>query len=70
MVRAGFEDRYPVRLAYAGTVKEASEDEQEDAFIASNTGKPRISKSQSERAEQLRRMMEDEGSIISALKRH
>ena len=51
-------------------MKEASEDEQEDAFMASDTVKPRISKSHSERAEQLRRMMEDEGSKISALKRH
>ena len=34
--------------------------------MASNAVKPRISKSQSERAEQLRRMMEDEGINISA----
>ena len=51
-------------------MKEASENEQEDTFMASNTVKPRISKSQSERAEQLRRMMEDEGSMIGASKRH
>ena len=49
-------------------MKEASEDEQEDVLMGSNTGKPRTSKSQSERAEQLRRMMEDEGEKASTSK--
>lgn len=47
-------------------MKDASEDEQEEDFLASNTANPRTSKSQSERAEQLRKMMEDEGKEISA----
>ena len=46
----------------------ASGDEQENDFVASNSVNPRISKSQSERAEQLRRMMEDEGRKTSAPK--
>ena len=47
-------------------MKDASEDEQEEDFMASNTANPqKTSKSQSERAEQLRKMMEDEGKKIS-----
>ncbi len=46
-------------------MKDASEDEQEEDFISSNTANPKMSKSQSERAEQLRKMMEDEGRKIS-----
>ncbi|KAL9130635.1 MAG: hypothetical protein Q9175_006970 [Cornicularia normoerica] len=41
-------------------MKDASEDEQNEDFMASNCANPRTSKSQSERAEQLRKMMEDE----------
>ena len=47
-------------------MKDASEDEQEEDFMTSNSVNPRTSKSQSKRAEQLRKMMEDEGRKISA----
>ena len=47
---------------------EASEDEQEDVLMASNAVKPRLSKSQSKRAEQLRKMMDDEGRRAGASK--
>ena len=47
-------------------MKDASEDEQEEASMASESANPRISKSRSERAEQLRKMMEDEGKKTSA----
>lgn len=43
-----------------GIMKDASENEQEDDFMASMNVNPRTSKSKSERAEQLRKMMEDE----------
>lgn len=49
-------------------MKGASGDEQENDFVASKSVNPRISKVQSERAEQLRRMMEDEGRKTSAPK--
>ena len=49
-------------------MKDTSEDEQDDDFMASNSVNPRVSKSQSERAEQLRKMMEDESMKISASK--
>lgn len=42
-------------------MRDASEDEQEEDFMASNSANAGISKSQSDRAEQLRKMMEDEG---------
>lgn len=41
-------------------MKDASEDEQEEDFMASNSANARTSKSQFERNEQLRKMMEDE----------
>ena len=47
-------------------MKDASEDEQEEDFMPSNSANSRISKSQYERAEQLRKMMDDEGRKISA----
>lgn len=47
-------------------MKDASEDEQEEDFVVSNSANRRTSKSQSERAEQLRKMMEDEGKEIGA----
>lgn len=47
-------------------MKDASEDEQQEDFMASNGGYPRTSKLQSERAKQLREMMEDEGRNIIA----
>lgn len=48
-------------------MKDASEDEQEEDFMASNNANARASKSHSEqRAEQLRKMMEDEGRETSA----
>lgn len=46
-------------------MKDASEDEQEEDFMASNTANAKTSKSQSERTEHLRKMMEDEGRKIS-----
>ena len=49
-------------------MKATSEDEQEDDFMVSNSVNPRVSESQSERAEQLRKMMEDESRKISASK--
>ena len=49
-------------------MKGASGDEQENDFVASNNVNPKLSKSQYERAEQLRRMMEDEGRNTSASK--
>lgn len=47
-------------------MKDASEDEEEEDFMASNSANLRASISQFERAEQLRKMMEDEGRKISA----
>lgn len=48
-------------------MKDASEDEQEEDFMVSNSAYPRnMANLQSERAEQLRKMMEDEGRKISA----
>ncbi len=55
-------------------MKDASENEQEDDFISKPTENPDPKKSKAQRAEQLRKMMEDEGnnavatltSIISA----
>ncbi|KAF6230980.1 hypothetical protein HO173_010888 [Letharia columbiana] len=41
-------------------MKDTSEDEHEEDFVVSNSANRRTSKSQSERAEQLRKMMEDE----------
>ena len=49
-------------------MKDTSGDEQDDDFMASNSVNSRVSKSQSERAEQLRKMMEDESTKISAPK--
>lgn len=46
-------------------MKDASEDEQDEELMASNTVNITTSKSRSERAEQLRKMMEDEGKMIS-----
>lgn len=46
-------------------MKDASEDEQEEDFMASNSANARTSKLQFEREEQLRKMMEDEGRKIS-----
>ena len=46
-------------------MKDASEDEQDEELIASDTVNITTSKSRSERAEQLRKMMEDEGKMIS-----
>ena len=46
-------------------MKDASEDEQDEELIASNTVNITASKSRCERAEQLRKMMEDEGKMIS-----
>ena len=46
-------------------MKDASEDEQDEELIASNTVNITASKSRSERAEQLRKMMEDDGKMIS-----
>ncbi len=46
-------------------MKDASEDEQEGDFMASNSANSKTLKSQSERAEQLRKMMEDEGRKTS-----
>lgn len=45
-------------------MKDASEEEQEEDFMVSNNANPKTSKSQSERAKQLRKMMEDEGRKI------
>lgn len=47
-------------------MKDASEDEQEEDFMASNSANARTSKSQFERNEQLRKMMEDEGRKIGS----
>lgn len=47
-------------------MKDASEDEQEEDFVPSNSANPETSKSQLERAEQLRKMMDDEGRRSSA----
>lgn len=49
-------------------MKDTSGDEQDDDVMASNSVSSRVSKSQSERAEQLRKMMEDESTKISASK--
>ena len=46
-------------------MKDASEDEQDEELIAPNTVNITTSKSRSERAEQLRKMMEDEGKMTS-----
>ena len=46
-------------------MKDASEDKQDEELIASNTVNITRSKSRSERAEELRKMMEDEGKMIS-----
>ena len=45
-------------------MKDTSEDEQQEDFMASNGAYPRTSAT-SERAKQLRKMMEDEGRNIS-----
>ncbi|CAD6584828.1 MAG: hypothetical protein ASARMPREDX12_006640 [Alectoria sarmentosa] len=45
-------------------MKDASDDEQEEDFMSSNSVNRRTSKSQSERAEQLRKMMEDEDEVM------
>lgn len=45
-------------------MKDASEDEHQEDFMASSRAYPRTSKSQSERAKELRKMMEDEGRKI------
>ena len=47
-------------------MKDASEDEQGEDFMASKSANLIISKSRSERAKQLRKMMEDEGKKTSA----
>lgn len=49
-------------------MKDASEDEQEEDFMASNSANARTSKLQFEREEQLRKMMEDEGRTMGARK--
>ena len=50
-------------LILAEQMKDASEEEQQEDFMASNRADPRTSK-QTERAKQLRQMMEDEGRKI------
>ena len=45
-------------------MRDAFDDEQDEELIASNTVNITTSKSRSERAEQLRKMMEDEGKMI------
>ena len=47
-------------------MKDAFEDEPREDSMASKNANPKKSKSQSERAEQLRKMMEDEGKKASA----
>ena len=46
-------------------MKDTSEDEQADGYVAPSSVYPKTLKTQSERAEQLRKMMEDEGSKIN-----
>ena len=47
-------------------MKDTSEDEQEEDFMASTSAKARKSNTKFERAEQLRKMMEDEGRTMGA----
>ena len=52
----------PTLLISLEPMKDASEDEQEDDFISQPTKPSDPNKSKAERAEQLRKMMEDDGN--------
>ena len=66
MVRAIFKNRDSFWSSFAEIMNDASEDEQEEDFMAPNSTHLRISTLQSKRAERLRKMMEDTGRKTSA----